>query len=57
LKQAPRFLKKGGWILLEIGEGQSKILKKEIEKQNIFTGLRFVKDLAGIDRILIARHG
>jgi release factor glutamine methyltransferase len=57
LKQAPRFLKKGGWILLEIGEGQSEVLKKEIEKQNVFTGLRFVKDLAGTDRVLIAKHG
>jgi release factor glutamine methyltransferase len=57
LEEAPRFLKKGGWLLMEIGRGQSKPLSKILKQGEVFGNFRFVKDLNGIDRVLIARHG
>lgn len=55
LREAPRFLKKGGWLLVEIGAGQSKPLREKILKGGIFRNLRFVKDYAEIDRILVVQ--
>lgn len=58
LKKAPRFLKPGGFVLLEIGKGQSKALAKKWAASAAYASLRFEKDLNGIDRILIAQaHG
>ena len=56
LEQAPAYLKPGGWLLLEMGSGQSaKIARKWAPSKN-FASLRFEKDLNGIDRIVIARR-
>lgn len=52
LDQAPYFLKSNGWLLMEIGDGQAKHLAEKISKNKRFSGLRFVKDLNGIDRVL-----
>ena len=53
LDQAPHFLKSGGWLLMEIGQGQSKLLKKKLLRSRFFGNLRVVKDFNGIDRILV----
>ena len=55
LKQAPVFLKPDGWLLIEIGKGQSAVLAKHRKKNKEFQNLRFVKDLNGIDRVLVAQ--
>ncbi len=55
LNDAPFFLKQGGWLLMEIGKGQSKPLHDKILKEGVFRNFRFVKDYAGIDRILAAQ--
>jgi release factor glutamine methyltransferase len=47
LQDAPRYLEAGGTLLMEIGKGQSKILKKR------WPALQFVKDHTGIERVLI----
>ena len=58
LKEAPVFLKPGGWLLLEIGKGQSARLAKKLKKEPVFRYFDFVKDLNGIDRVLVAQtHG
>ena len=57
LKQAPFFIKKGGWLIVEIGAGQSVILSKRFRQNGAFKNFKFMKDLNGIDRILIAQHG
>ncbi len=57
LAQSPLYLKKGGWLLVEIGKGQARPLAKKILKEKVFVHLRFIKDYAGIDRILVAQHG
>lgn len=55
LEKSPYFLKKDGWLLVEIGKGHSQLLAKKLLKGGIFKSFRFVKDLAGIERILIAQ--
>ena len=55
LREAPYYLKNGGYILLEIGKGQSRALGKMATQMKFFQSLKFVKDYAGIDRFLVAR--
>ena len=57
LGKAPFFLKKGGWLLVEIGLGQAALLSKQLKRHADFRNFWFEKDLNGIDRVLIAQHG
>lgn len=51
--QAPKILNKGGYILFELGIGQSQEVKKILEKKG-FSKIEIIKDLAGIDRVISA---
>jgi len=51
-KRSPDFLKPGGYLLLELGDDQAEDVKK-IAGSQVFTGVEVVKDLNGIDRVLI----
>ncbi|MBI3251702.1 MAG: peptide chain release factor N(5)-glutamine methyltransferase [Candidatus Omnitrophica bacterium] len=53
LSEAPDYLRKDGFILIEIGKGQSKQLAKEMNRDERYKNLRFAKDLAGTERILV----
>jgi release factor glutamine methyltransferase len=53
LKQAPLHLKDDGFLLMEIGKGQSKALKKKYAADAVWSAPRFVKDLAGIERVAV----
>jgi release factor glutamine methyltransferase len=55
LRDAPRYLSPGGWLLMEIGDGQSGILAEEILKRKLWRDWRFVKDYNRKDRVLVAR--
>ena len=55
LEKAPYFLKAEGWLLMEIGKGHSRVLAKKLLKGGVFKKFYFVKDLAGIERILVAQ--
>jgi len=55
LTQAPGFLKPGGHLLMEIGEGQSKKIARRWRWDREYDKFQFEKDLNGIERILIAR--
>lgn len=48
---APKILNKGGWLLFELGHGQSGDVRKIME-QNGFRNIEIIKDLAGIDRVI-----
>lgn len=50
-KGATQFLNKGGYLLFELGIGQSKDVA-EILKHSGFTDIKVIKDLAGIDRVI-----
>jgi release factor glutamine methyltransferase len=49
-RDAPRYLRPGGLLALEVGQGQSGQTASVLAAAG-FTGVRFVRDLAGIDRI------
>lgn len=51
---APKYLNKNGYILFEIGIGQSEDVKNLLSK-NGFKNIQIEKDLANIDRVVIAQ--
>ncbi len=55
LDQAPGYLKSGGYLLLEIGKGQSKTVARKMSGMKAYQNFEFFKDYAGIDRVLAAR--
>ena len=58
LDESPAFLASGGWLLMEIGDGQSVFLEKRLRSKRTFARFDFIKDLNGIDRVLVAqKHG
>lgn len=50
---APEYLKPNGYLLFELGIGESEAVKQFMEKD--FTDIAVEKDLAGIDRIIYGR--
>lgn len=56
LENSPTFLKKSGFLLMEIGFNQATILKELIKMNNFLDGVEFEKDILGIDRVLITRR-
>ncbi|MBR2299272.1 MAG: peptide chain release factor N(5)-glutamine methyltransferase [Alphaproteobacteria bacterium] len=53
-KTAPSVLKKGGYILLEVGLGQALDVQKIFEEHGL-AHISTLKDYAGIDRVVILR--
>ena len=51
-KDAPRILNKCGYLLFELGIGQSNYVKSIMAK-NGFQNIEIIKDLAGIDRVIV----
>lgn len=54
-KNAPTILNKGGYLLFELGIGQSEDVKKLMELSG-FKNIEIIKDLAGIDRVISAKY-
>jgi len=54
IQKAPEFLNEKGYILFELGIGQSKDVA-ELLKNNGFTNIQVIKDLAGIDRVIFGK--
>lgn len=52
-KNAPKILNTGGYLLFELGVGQSQAVK-DIMAQVGFKDFEIIKDLAGIDRVISA---
>jgi len=55
IEQAPAFLKKGGALIMEMGMGQTADLCAVVNDTGNYRTLELVKDLAGIERVLVAR--
>ena len=53
IKQAPQYLKKGGWLLFELGIEESEEVKNHMAEY--FEDIKIEKDLVGIDRIIYGR--
>ena len=51
--EAPAYLKKGGLLALEIGEGQARGIKEMLYGTGLNTPPKVIKDLAGRERVLL----
>ena len=55
VSQGPSYLRRGGWLLLEVGEGQGKRVSTMIDEGGSFSRSERIKDLSGIDRVVKAQ--
>lgn len=57
IKEAPRYLNAGGYLILEIGDKQSKEVRKLVEQTERFAiqSTQFIFDLAGKERVLVTK--
>lgn len=56
LEDAIPFLIPGGLLIMELGQGQSRSLIEKVKTNRVYQGVETVSDMAGIERILIARR-
>jgi release factor glutamine methyltransferase len=56
ISQAPQFLRKHGALIMEMGDGQSEKIAGIIKKHGDFGTAEILKDLAGIDRVIVAKR-
>lgn len=55
ISQSPKFLRKAGFLALEIGQGQAKRIQDLILAQKELYSLQVISDYEGIERIILAR--
>jgi len=53
--EAPKHLKKDGMLLMEIGYDQGESVPKLLEDTEMFTDIEVIKDLAGLNRVVVSR--
>src|SRR5690348_17550059 len=53
LDEAAPYLVPGGFLAMEIGQGQSVDIRNKIERMPVYERLEIMRDEAGIDRIVI----
>jgi release factor glutamine methyltransferase len=56
LGDAPLYLKPGGWLLMEIGQGQASTLQQELSENPDFDAVHLSEDYSGILRLLSLRR-
>jgi release factor glutamine methyltransferase len=55
IQEAPRFLRRGGWLACEVGLGQGPILVKQLARNPAFGQVQTAADPAGRVRVVMAR--
>jgi release factor glutamine methyltransferase len=55
INDAPNYLRSGGSLIMEMGMGQTNALRKIIAAAGAYTEPEVLKDLAGIERVIIAK--
>ena len=55
INDAPRYLRTGASLVMEMGIGQAKALRKIIEESGNYRAAAVLKDLAGIERVIVAK--
>jgi len=53
--QASSYLRKEGWLLMELGQGQHRKVSEMMEETGLFEGMDSVRDLSGIERVVRAQ--
>jgi release factor glutamine methyltransferase len=56
IKQAPRFLKPGGWLCFEAGLGQGEPMAKQLRRASDYLAVETACDAAGAVRALLAQR-
>jgi len=56
IKGGEAYLKRGGWLVLEMGHGQSRSIERMLRETQIYDYISFQTDYAGIERIAAARR-
>jgi release factor glutamine methyltransferase len=56
IEEAPGYLRAGGWLALEMGDGQLSAAVELLRKSHGFGPAEVKKDLAGHDRVVLARR-
>ncbi|MEK6569140.1 MAG: peptide chain release factor N(5)-glutamine methyltransferase [candidate division NC10 bacterium] len=56
IEEAPGYLRAGGWLALEVGDGQLSAAGELLRKSDGFGPAEVKKDLAGHDRVVLARR-
>ena len=57
IAEAPRYLKPGGWLLLETGIEQAPLTHQALENAGGWGDIQTVKDMGGRPRVTLARKG
>jgi release factor glutamine methyltransferase len=55
ISEAPGYLKRDGWLFLEVGQGQAAGVSGMIGKTGNFLSLERIRDLSGIERVVKAQ--
>jgi release factor glutamine methyltransferase len=55
VSQSPGYLRRGGWLLLEVGGGQAERVSEMMERNGAFDSVGRVQDLSGIERVVKGR--
>ena len=55
ITEAPLYLRERGWLLLEMGQGQSQRVAEQIERSGAFLRPKILPDLSGIERVVKAQ--
>jgi release factor glutamine methyltransferase len=55
IRAAPEYLTAGGQLVLEMGAGQAAALRSSVERTGAYASVRVLKDLAGIERVIVAK--
>lgn len=55
INEALKYLRHGGWLIMEMGIGQSEPLREMVEQTSVFSSVGILQDLAGIDRVITGR--
>jgi len=55
IKQAPRFLRPGGWLAFEVGHGQGPGMARQLERNPAFAGVETYADPGGGIRAILAK--
>jgi release factor glutamine methyltransferase len=51
------FLKDGGWLMMELGEGQGEAVAEMVWNTGVFESPCIIRDHSGVDRVIRARNG
>ena len=55
ISHSPKYLRRGGWLLLEVGQGQAEKVSRILDMDGKFGLIEPVRDLSGIERVVRAR--